>query len=202
MRAAAVAVALCCACGARTGLGVPIAEDASSPPDAAADVRADAPADAAADAGPDAADAAPEAAPPCDFGTIVSDAFGAIVTWNGGAPVPAGHYRVTYVDGCMKYSSGQDWSVNAYANGPDTLYVVDGDGAKIAPAPGTVGFLQGQGGFATFDACVSANASQDAPLVLDWDGGAIGLELYDDPYDDNVAGENGRNPTYRLSSCP
>ena len=169
-----------CGCGARTGLDVP-RNDASvdATPDVATDVGG----------------------PPCDFGTIVSDVFGETVLWNGGAAIPAGHYRVTYVDGCMKYSSGQDWSVNAYADGPDTLYVV-GNGVRVAPAPGTVGFLEGQGGFSSFDACVSANLANDTPLELDFDGGALGVRLADNPYTDNVPGENGRNPTYRLSSCP
>src|SRR6185312_1662454 len=107
--------------------------------------------------------------PLCDFGTLVSDVFGETVLWNGGAAIPDGHYRMTYVDGCMKYSSGQDWSVNAYADGPDTLYVV-GNGVRIAPAPGTVGFLEGQGGFASFDACVSANVAGDTPFEFDFDG--------------------------------
>ena len=173
-------------CGARTELDVPGASDAAlaeaqTPRDAGQDVALDSPA-------------------ACDFGNVTSDPFGATVSWNGGAPLPAGHYRVTYVDGCMKYSTAQGWTVNAYANGPDTLWVV-GSGARLAPAPGTVGFLVGQGGFSTFDACVSANESEDAPLELDFAGGTLGLELADSPYADNVAGESGRNPTYRLSSC-
>lgn len=137
----------------------------------------------------------------CDYGTIVSDPFGSTVLWNGGAPLPAGHYRVTYVDGCMKYASTQGWTVNAYANGPDTLFVRSGTGT-IAPAPGTVGFNLGQGGFASFDECVSTNLATDAPLEFDFAGGLLGLHLVDSPYSDNVAGPSGRNPTYRLSSCP
>jgi hypothetical protein len=138
----------------------------------------------------------------CDFGTIVSDPFGGAVLWNGGAPLPAGHYRVTYVDGCMKYGPSQGWSVNAYANGPDTLFVVTSGDVTIAPAPGTVGFFLGQGGFASFDDCVKTNLAEDAPLAFDFAGGVLGLHLADGPYGDNVAGESGRNPTYRLSSCP
>ena len=176
------------ACGARTELGV-IQQDASFVVDAAPDVH-----DAATE----------EASPPppiCDYGTLVADAFGATTWWNGGAAVPAGHYRVTYVDGCMKYSSSQGWAVNAYANGPDTLYVATTTGTGFAPAPGTVGFLPNQGGFASFDACVAANQANDAPFEFDYGGGPLGLWLADNPYTDNVAGENGRNPTYRLSSC-
>jgi len=188
------------ACGARTELGV-IESDASIVPDvqeASMDAH-DASFDDSSDAH-DAHDAETEEAAPCDFGELVSDAFGASAWWNGGAPLPAAHYRVTYVDGCMKYSSSQGWTVNAYANGPDTLYVVGANEAMIAPAPGTVGFLVNQGAFVSFDACVAANQS-DAPLEFDWAGGPIGLWLDDSPYTDNVAGQSGRNPTYRLSSC-
>lgn len=182
------ALVVVAACGARTPL------DAS-----ASDARDDHA--GAADAATDPIEEPIEEPPACDFGTIVTDVFGGVVSWNGGAALPAGHYRVTYVDGCMKYSSGQAWSVNAYAEGPDTLFVV-GDGSTIAAAPGTVGFLEGQGGFATFDECVSANVASDAPLEFDFAGGTLGLRLADNPYADNAPGENGRSPTYRLSSCP
>jgi hypothetical protein len=188
------------ACGARTELAV-VGHDASTM-DAAPDAH-DASIDVH-DAGIDVHDASTDEAsvpPLCDYGTLVSDAFGATVGWNGGAALPAGHYRVTYTDGCMKYSSGQDWTVNAYANGPDTLYVVTANDAAVAPAPGTVGFFANQGAFASFDDCVAANQS-DAPLEFDFAGGMLGLWLSDSPYTDNVAGESGRNPTYRLSSCP
>jgi hypothetical protein len=190
------------ACGARTELGG-VGLDASTIGDAAPDDAHDAGLDAH-DAAMDVQDAATDetSVPPlCDYGVLVSDAFGALTTWNGGAPVPAGHYRVTWVDGCMKYSSGQGWTVNAYANGPDTLYVVTDNDTAVVPAPGTVGFFVNQGAFAAFDDCVSANQS-DAPVEFDFAGGTLGLHLSDSPYTDNVAGENGRNPTYRLSSCP
>ena len=137
---------------------------------------------------------------PCDDGTIVSDVFGSTIWWNGGAALPAGHYRVTYVDGCMKYSTGQDWSVNAYANGTDSFLIVTTSMMVLGTAPGTVGFEQGQGGFSSFDDCVNANAS-DAAFEFDFTGGPIGVWLSDSPYTDNVAGESNRNPTYHLSSC-
>jgi hypothetical protein len=195
------ALLLACSCGARTELGLVVAADASpkdamGPGDAGLadvpDVSVDVPIDVG---GPDS----PQV---CDYGPLVSDVFGTTVNWNGGAPLPAGHYRITYVDGCMKYSASQGWSVNAYASGPDTLWVVQNGSTEIAPAPGTVGFLVGQGGFASFDACVSANLAEDMPLELDFSGGTLGLRLADGPYSDNVAGESGRNPTYRLTSCP
>ncbi len=196
MRAALLA--LVCACGARTELGGIIEVDASHIVDASIDHRdasvIDAPSDVVTDV--NVADVPP---PPCDFGVAVEDVFGSTVTWGS---VPPGHYRVTYVDGCMKYSSGQAWTVNAYANGPDTLYVVTTGNQIIAPAPGTVGFVQGQGGFTSFDDCVNTNLANDAPLEFDFAGGLLALHLEDSPYTDNVAGVNGRSPSYRLSSCP
>lgn len=194
-----VILAAAAACGARTELGV-VSTDAALDSHTGVEAGLDAGADASV---ADALDAlGPDAPSVCDFGTEVADPFGAVVFWNGGAPLPAGHYRITYVDGCLKYSPNQGWTVNAYANGPDTLYLVGDNASPVAPAPGTVGFLDGQGGFASFDACVAANVSQDAPLEFDFAGGALGLKLADDPYGDNIAGENGRSPTYRLSSCP
>ncbi len=165
------------ACGARTGLDVPHGiVDAST-----SDILA-----------------------PCDFGTVVSDISGNVVSWNGGAALPAGHYRVTYVDGCMKYSTAQDWSVNAYAGnaGPDEFWIVSGSSQnRIVSPPGTIGFVVSSGGFATFDECVQANEASE-PLTFDFAGGPLGVWLADSPYTDNVAGKDNRNPTWRLSSCP
>lgn len=199
MRAWVALAACACACGARTELGV--REELDAAHDVAIDHH-----DADTPDAPNIPDVSipdvsvPETPAICDYGTIVADVFGSVVYWNNGF-VPAGHYRVTYVDGCMKYSSSQDWSVNAYANGPDTLFIVTSN-ATLGAAPGTVGFIQGQGGFKNFDDCVSANLANDVPFEFDWSGGSLGLALSDNPYTDNVAGENGRSPTYRLSSCP
>jgi hypothetical protein len=130
----------------------------------------------------------------------VADVFGTIARFAGGRALPPGHYRVEYVDGCMKYSVGQDWSVQAYANGTDAWWLVgDRTSDKIAMPPGTMGFLVGAGGFATFDECVAAN-QKVAPLEIDFRGGPLGVWLQDDPYVDNVAGENGRSPRWRLVS--
>lgn len=194
---------LLAACGARTDLGGARGLDAGAIFDATPDVADSAIHDASADEAVDEDAVVTLDAPQlCDFGTLVSDPFGSTVLWNGGAPLPKGHYRVTYVDGCMKYSSGQGWTVNAYADGPDTLFVVTNGDAPVGTAPGTVGFTLGSGGFASFDDCVSTNTASDAPLEFDFAGGVLGLRLEDSPYADNVSGPNGRNPTYRLSSCP
>jgi len=191
-------VAVAAACGARTELDVASGRDAGASDAHVVDARSEGAADAR-----DEDVGVVDAPPICDFGTVVATVDGSVVYWNGGQPVPPGHYRVTYVDGCMKYSGSQGWTVNAYAAGTglDAYWLVGGATLnKLAEPPGTSGFLVNQGGFATFDACVQANAS-DPPVDVDFAGGVIGVELQDTPYTDNVPGENGRNPTWRLSSC-
>jgi hypothetical protein len=197
--AVGVAIAVVAACGARTELEVGVLGGAGAGVDASFEAR-----DAVADSREtsDAFDAmdAVEASAPCDFGIVVSDVFGSVVAFNGGAALPAGHYRITYVDGCMKYSGDQGWTVNAYAEGAgsDMYWLVDGNHDDVIMPPGTVGFIVGDGAYADFDDCVAANIVL-APIDFDFGGGVLGVWLEDDPYADNVAGENGRNPTWKLT---
>lgn len=174
-RAAVCAMLALAGCGARTGLVV----------DGAGAAVADATTDATS----------------CDFGDVAGDVRGAMRMWNGGAPLPAGRYRVTYVDGCMKYAAEQGWTVNAYAGAPDSWVVVGPGVAPTTVPPGTVGYAPGAGAFAAFDDCVAAN-HRDAPLELDFGGGPLGVRLIDSPYTDNVDGVDGRSPTWRLTCAP
>lgn len=147
-----------------------------------------------------------DAASSCDLGSAGSfatqqslDLFGQIVYFDNGKALPAGHYRVQYVDGCMKYSSAQDWAVQAYADGSDAFWLVGATSAdRILVLPGTVGFMVGSGGFATFDECVATNLALP-PTEFDFAGGPIGVWLSDSPYSDNVAGTGGRNPKWSLA---
>lgn len=170
------------ACGARTDLERPLVV----PPDAALE------AGSRADAG-------------CDVGgRVVGDVFGAALDFAGGANLPAGRYRVVYVDGCMKYSTGQAWSVNAYGAGASAelpRWWLTGNRVRLATMPGTVGFDLGSGGFATFEQCVASNLSV-APIEIDFDGGVLGVALGDDPYRDNVMGVGGRSPSWALECVP
>lgn len=137
---------------------------------------------------------------------MVGDVFGQSVSFAGGAALAPGRYRVTYVDGCMKYSSAQDWSVNAYAlddaAGSDHWWFVN-DGQQVASVipPGTVGFVVGQGGYATFDECVQANLAVP-PVELTLPGGPLAVWLADSPYTDNAAGPDGRAPSWSLECAP
>jgi hypothetical protein len=166
--------------------------------------------DARFDGGPDVR--ATDGAPSCSYGEGASEAsaddlslFGTPVYFNGGAALPAGTYVVSYVDGCMKYSGAQGWTVNAYADGSDGWWLIGASTAdKKLVLPGNVGFLVGAGGFAMFEDCVAA--SKAAPLeTFEHAGGPLGIWLQDNPYTDNVAGEGGRNPQWSLArkgACP
>jgi hypothetical protein len=168
--------------------------------------------DGASDAGGDVS---------CGFGSAGSfatqsslDLFGQTVFFADGGTLPAGHYQIAYVDGCMKYNANQDWTVNAYAEDSgvaDHWFLVTGPGGEAGTVellmpPGTVGYLVQNGGYSTFTDCVDANVQLDQPREFDFDGGELGLWLSDSPYTDNVAGDNGRNPKWSLTligqPCP
>lgn len=138
----------------------------------------------------------------CDFGAITNpatddslSAFAQTVYFPG--DLPAGRYRATYVDGCMKYSTLWVWSV--HGNTDQAFWLVAGDSDhRLAMPPGTIGVLNGLGAYDAFEDCVRASLAL-APVEFAFTGGRLGLWLNDFPYDDNVAGENGRNPTWQLT---
>jgi len=149
--------------------------------------------------------AAKDAGPSCTFGQATSQAsasdlslFGTPAYFNNDQPLPAGTYRLTYVDGCMKYGSGQGWTVNAYANGTDAWWLVGATPSdKILVLPGTAGYAPDAGAFSDFASCVSASLLSP-PVTFTHTGGVLGVWLQDSPYSDNTAGEDDRNPTWRL----
>jgi hypothetical protein len=144
----------------------------------------------------------------CALGTATSlaapgslDLFGTPSYFSNGDALPAGRYRVTYVEGCMKYSSTQGWTIHAYdQTGPANWWLI---GATTAPAdrlrlpPGTVGYSTTNGAFATFPECVAANQALPAE-EFDFAGGKLGVWLNDSNYGDNLTGEGGKNPTWKL----
>lgn len=149
--------------------------------------------------------AAKDAGPSCTFGQAASQAsasdlnlFGTPAFFNNDQPLAAGTYRLTYVDGCMKYGSGQGWTVNAYANGTDAWWLVGATTAdKILVLPGTAGYAPDAGAFSDFASCVAASLLS-APVTFTHTGGVLGVWLQDSPYSDNTAGQDDRNPTWRL----
>lgn len=156
--------------------------------------------------GPGGGDAGTDPDAGCAFGTASSlatpgnlDLFGTIAYFGDGGALPAGSYRVQYVDGCMKYSSSQDWTIHAYASGSSGWWLVGATSAQqyLMP-PGTVGYASSNGAFAAFADCVAANLLLP-PTDFEFDGGVLGVWLQDSPYSDNLAGEDGRNPAWKLT---
>jgi hypothetical protein len=152
-----------------------------------------------------AGDTGAAGAPSCEVGAAQSpaapgslDLFGQIAYFGSGDVLPAGRYRVTYVDGCMKYASNQDWAIHAYGDGSIAWWLGSTSGEKLVMLPGTVGIFQDQGGYTDFAACVAANQPL-APLDFDFAGGALGIWLADSAYSDNLAGIDGRNPSWKLT---
>jgi hypothetical protein len=165
------------ACGARTSLDVTITRDPTP---------------------------APSGSGTCAASTVVGDVYGAARYFADGGSLAPGSYRVTYVDGCMKYSDAgtwgaMGWTVQAYADGATgkDWFLVSAPSTPLGMPPGTSGFLLDGGAFASFDDCVAANHTLGSVDVA-FDGGRLGVWLYDSPYGDNVPGIDGRNPTWKL----
>ncbi len=101
----------------------------------------------------------------------------------------------------MKYDFIFNWQVNSSApdaGGGGFWFVGDTSDDRIAMPPGTI--VQ----YPTFDGCVAANLAVP-PQEFDFDGGKIGVWLNDNPYIDNVAGDDGGNPRWQLTLlgvCP
>jgi len=100
----------------------------------------------------------------------------------------------------MKYASSQGWTIHAYADGHIAWWLGAASGEMRVMPPGTVGWnpAPGGGAFTNFDDCVAANLLV-APVVFDYAGGPLGVWLKDSPVEDNVAGPDGRNPSWTLS---
>jgi hypothetical protein len=156
----------------------------------------------------------------CELGIATSSAavsnpalFGQVFPFANGANLPAGTYEVSYVDGCFKFQSTQWWTIHARADGFTTWWLVGADSSdRKQYLPGTVGYLPGtatssvgdQNGYEIFTDCVAANQALPADTYVH-SGGPLGIWLADTNYPDNIPGENGRNPAWRLTlleACP
>ena len=142
----------------------------------------------------------------CSFGSAASlavpgmlDLFGQISYFGDGGVLPGGRYSVRYVDGCMKYGGGQDWTIHAYASGSIAWWLVGASSSiQYLMPPGTVGYDSSTGAYVQFADCVAANLLLP-PVEFDFDGGVLGVWLQDSPYSDNLSGEGGRNPSWQLT---
>jgi hypothetical protein len=162
--------------------------------------------DAADGASDDSTDASSAGDGTCDLGSAANFAtdqtlsvFGTPTYFEDGGSLPAGEYRVTYLDGCMMYGSGQGWTVNAYDGDPDSWWLIGATTSdRIVVPPGTVGYAPGAGAYANFGDCVTAS-QMVPPVDFYFDGGPIGVWLQDSPYTDNTAGPDGGNPRWELT---
>jgi hypothetical protein len=147
----------------------------------------------------------------CDIGEAQNpaapgslDLFGQISYYANGVELPPGRYRVTHIDGCMKYASSQDWTIHAYEDNPSFGWYLGGaTGDRLVQLPGTYGYAASNGAYVELEDCVAANQALD-PVEFDFDGGVLGIWLADTNYPDNVAGLDGRNPIWlltRLGGC-
>lgn len=151
------------------------------------------------------ADDPDSATPRCDLGALASPAtaedptaFAEPIYWRDGAALPPGPYQVGYVDGCMRYDHWKGWTIHHDKGRWYSWWLISViTDLRIVKAPGTVGQEVGTGSFFRFQDCVAANQALE-PTVFDHVGGPIGLWLHDLPYDDDVPGPDGRNPTWRL----
>jgi hypothetical protein len=137
--------------------------------------------------------------------TLSIDVHGAATYFENGASLPAGKYRLEYVNGCMEwgqYALGWHWTIDTpaeYPGGPlgQCLLVGSSTANVIGALPGTAGAP----GYDTYSECVAANMSMDAPLDFDFAGGKLGLWMNDNNPADDSGGESecGFSPTWRLS---
>jgi hypothetical protein len=124
----------------------------------------------------------------------------------GGADLPAGRYRLTYVDGCFCYGvpvATIGWTVHASKAAGFGCALIGADGMALMPTPGTEGFSVDAGAFETYAKCVAANCNQ-APLDFDFAGGKLGVARNGGTalaeFDDSDGSDmGGRGPTFRLS---
>lgn len=148
--------------------------------------------------------------------TLAIDTTGSVQYFAGGAALPAGRYRVTYVDGCMQYGgdiAGVEqwgWTIDtgsvagnpALSGSPysgECVLVGAASGDVVAALPGTT---NPPPGIASYADCVSANKAMDAPLDFDFAGGKLGLFVEDLLAGDDVGGQSmgGVSPTWRLTA--
>ena len=155
---------------------------------------------------PDGGPPPPHDAGSCDVVTpleeLTPDIFGTPAYFSGATSLPAGRYRIAYVDGCMKYDANWAWTVQG---APNFQFVLIGASTTnvLGVLPGTVATIAfGVTGYLNFDDCTAANRALP-PLDFDFAGGKLGLWQNDWAPGDNLPG--ARNPTWRLSRlepCP
>ena len=119
---------------------------------------------------------------PIDPDSVVPDVLSNAVSYfHGGADIPAGTYKVTYIAGAFNKGAG-NWVGHAF---PGSL-IHYSDGTTAAPGLTT--------SFGSFAAAEAANVGLFAVFVHN--GGPIGVSTEDTDYTDNSGGTP--SPTYEL----
>ena len=167
-------------------------------------------------------DGAVDAGRYCDLGLARGDALGGQPAFfdKQGNPLPSGHYRIRYVDGCMRFGGGQSFTVHAYEPTPDaaayaTWFGVSSDGGspsfESVRLPGIWIFgadASTPDASDTYTSCVELS-KQRPPTEFEYDAGRkLGVQINDSPLGDNAIGPDGGTPTWQLElwsptgTCP
>jgi hypothetical protein len=176
---------------------VPLTAEVLDCSDAGTRADADAPAETGTDTGVDA-DTRIDANPSTDSGScdsstgivveeLMPDIFGTPAFFAGGAPLPAGHYEIAYVDGCLQYDLFHAWTVNGLVN-PQYWIIGVTTVDQLTPAPG----IQDLFGYTSFEACVAAN--RGASVWFQFPGGKLGIWQNDFSPGNNRPGEGRPKP--------
>jgi hypothetical protein len=148
--------------------------------------------------------------------SLAIDTTGSVEYFANGASLPAGRYRIEYVDGCMQYGGDianvmqWGWTIHtgplagnpALSGSPysgDCVLVGATSADVVAVLPGTTAPPPG---IATYADCVTSNKAKDAPLDFDFAGGKLGLFVEDLLAGDDVGGASagGVSPTWNLTA--
>lgn len=149
---------------------------------------------------------------------LTGDPGGSVRWFANGAPLPAGRYRIEYIDGCVRYLSSVfpdqsdlcGYTIHATtsddAMGLGAFWLIAADLTLVTMPPGTSGVLIGSGSsdlygaYATYEQCVEANCGM-AAREFQFSGGVLALSNSAIPPPESVAEflPGQRAPTFRLS---
>lgn len=132
-----------------------------------------------------------------DWGNVTPDInSGTRSYWNLAQDIPAGNYRIAYVNGAVRYNASGEWWLNHDNNSPFGGYrIAYNNDAATAVFPGTASSTDGTHFFSQAEV-EAANAGRS--ITFAHTGGRIGVYLSDQPYADNLPGSP--NPTFKLET--
>jgi hypothetical protein len=142
--------------------------------------------------------------------SLTIDVKGSVRYFANGTDLPAGMYRVAYVDGCLEFgaeASGYYWTINdpgVYSGQQSTIISDPGSCVLVGGSSmALIGALPGETstGLQAYASCVAASKSA-APLDFQFSSGKLGIYVNDSLTADNIGGEGqcGVSPTWQLSA--